>query len=86
MMVFRLISYLSLLIIGIYVVLSFVSALRMLTVHGRYVHIEYAAKAARSGTWAPKRVRLLRRWQWLSVFALAALVCSTIAPLLGKPS
>jgi type VI protein secretion system component VasK len=55
------IGRLTLLILAVYVVVSFFSALRMYFVHNYYVHVEFAGKKWRSfGTWAPKQYRRLK--------------------------
>jgi hypothetical protein len=70
--VFRFIGAVSLFA---YLLVSFVSALRMYFVHRIYVHIEFNQKKWRSfGHWAPRRLRLLtqlRRWAAVGLLSWA---------------
>lgn len=65
------IAKLSVVVIAAYVLLSFISALRMYFIHSRYVHIEFSPKTWEGyGKWAPRRLRLLIRMRWLAITAL----------------
>lgn len=65
---------LGLILILAYAVVSISSALRMMNVHGHYVHIEYAEQWARRGAWAPRRIVLLRRMRWVALLGVVLLL------------
>lgn len=69
------------LIIAVYVVVSFSSALRMRFVYGTYAHIEYnRAKWSRFGKWAPRRLIFLLRLRRLAMLAIVIAVVSAALP------
>lgn len=48
-------------VVAFYLLLSFLSAIRMYFIHGAYAHIEFnPRKWGAYGKWAPRRIRLLR--------------------------
>ncbi len=70
----QLMSVVSLTVIVAYVVLSVESALRMLVVHGRYVHIEYRAAGSSPDWWSSKHARALRPLQLFAGLATLVLI------------
>ncbi|KLU23542.1 hypothetical protein EOS_24680 [Caballeronia mineralivorans PML1(12)] len=74
------IIYLAGLVIAVYVVASFVSALRMCLFYGVYAHIEYGtAKWRKFGKWTPRRLMLLLRLRRLAALALVVMLVCAIA-------
>lgn len=57
--------------ISVYVFMSLFSALRMYFMHNQYAHIEFNPKKwSTFGTWAPKRLSLLKKLRWLALASL----------------
>jgi len=55
-----LVGQVALALLGLYVLVSVMSALRMYFVHSHYVHLEFAGKRWRHfGEWAPRQYRRL---------------------------
>lgn len=70
--------------VGIYLIVSFMSAIRMGLVHGHYVHIEFSRRRwARWGRWAPQRLRLLTRLQLLAGLAVLSWIAGEVVSILA---
>lgn len=72
-------NFLTFLLVGFYIFVSFASAIRMKWVHGHYVHIEFSrGRWAKQGRWAPRRLKLLTCLQILSGLAVLSWIAGQI--------
>lgn len=67
-----LVGQVALALVGLYVLVSVMSALRMYFVHSHYVHLEFAGKRWRHfGEWAPRQYRRLSALRLLALLTVA---------------
>lgn len=79
------VGQMALALVGLYVLVSIVSALRMYFVHHHYVHLEFAGKRWRKfGEWAPRQYRRLSLLRLVALLTLVAWLVTEVLTIMHQ--